>query len=92
MAQLALLDLSDDDLQRFTGQLDAVLDLADELGRFDLDDVPPTSHPFGLVNVFRDDVPETLDEAEEFRDLALQGGPEVEDGRFRVPPALGEAP
>lgn len=92
VAQLALLDLSDDELGRFTSQLDAVLDLADQLEAFDLDDVPPTSHPFGLVNVFRDDVPESPAEAEEFRRLALEGGPEVEDGRFKVPPALGEAP
>lgn len=92
VAQLALLDLSDEELSRFTTQLDAVLDLADQLDSFDLDDVPPTSHPFGLVNVFRDDVPEAPAEAEEFRRLALDGGPDVEDGRFKVPPALGEAP
>jgi len=92
VADLAMLELADDELDRFTGQLDAVLDLADQLDAFDLDDVPPTSHPFGLTNVFRDDVPETDAEAEEIRRLALANGPEVEDGRFKVPPALGEAP
>ncbi len=92
VAKLALLDLTDDERQRFASQLDAVLDLADQLDGFDLDEVPPTAHPFGLVNVFRDDEPETSDEAAHFRRLALDGGPEVEDGRFKVPPALGEAP
>ena len=92
VAQLALLDLTDDERQRFASQLDAVLELADQLDGFDLDEVPPTAHPFGLVNVFRDDVAETSDEATGFRSLALEGGPEVEDGRFKVPPALGEAP
>lgn len=92
VAQLALLDLSDDERSRFASQLDAVLDLADQLDSFDLDDVPPTAHPFGLVNVFRDDVPPPDNDSAEFRELALKGGPEVEDGRFKVPPALGEAP
>ncbi len=92
MAQLALLDLSDDERNRFASLLDAVLDLADELDRFDLENVPPTAHPFGLVNVFRDDVPDRDTPADGFRGLALDGGPEVEDGRFKVPPALGEAP
>lgn len=92
VAKLALLDLSDDELGRFADQLDAVLDLADQLDRFDLDDVPPTSHPFGLVNVFREDVADADVQASDFRRLALDGGPDVEDGRFKVPPALGEAP
>lgn len=92
VAQLALLDLADDERERFASQLDAVLDLADQLDRFDLDDVPPTSHPFGLVNVFREDVPDADTAAAEIRERALAGGPEVEDGRFKVPPALGEAP
>ena len=89
VAQLALLDLSDDELDRFTGQLDAVLDLAGRLNEFDVDDVPPTSHPFGLVNVFRTDVVEA---SEDVRQEALAGGPEIEEDRFKVPPALGEAP
>ncbi len=92
VARLALLELTDDERSRFATQLDAVLDLADQLDGFELDDVPPTAHPFGLVNVFRRDQPETDAEAAEFRRLALEGGPEVEDGRFKVPPALGEAP
>ncbi len=92
VAQLALLDLTEDERTRFASQLDAVLDLADQLESFDLDDVQPTAHPFGLVNVFRADVPEADAVSAEFRQLALDGGPEVEDGRFKVPPALGEAP
>lgn len=89
VANLALLDLSDEELDRFTGQLDAVLDLAGQLNEFDVDDVPPTSHPFGLVNVFRADVVEA---EEDVRQAALAAGPEIEQDRFKVPPALGEAP
>lgn len=92
MAHLAMIDLSDDELETFTHQLDDVLNLAEELGRFNVDGVEPTAHPFGLVNVFRDDVPLAEAEAEQLRTDALAAGPDVEDHQFRVPPALGEAP
>ncbi len=96
VAQLALLELSDNELNTFTGQLAAVLDLADELNQFDTDNVAPTAHPFGLFNVFREDVPvdelEGGDRAAELRAEALAAGPDVEENQFKVPPALGEAP
>jgi aspartyl-tRNA(Asn)/glutamyl-tRNA(Gln) amidotransferase subunit C len=92
VARLAMLELSDAELDRFTGQLDAVLDLAGKLDAFDVDDVPPTAHPFGLTNVLRPDVAEPTDDAASVRAEALQGGPEIEGDRFKVPPALGEAP
>jgi aspartyl-tRNA(Asn)/glutamyl-tRNA(Gln) amidotransferase subunit C len=92
VAQLAMLELSDAELETFTGQLDAVLHLADQLEEFDVDDVPPTAHPFGLSNVFRADEPEVSADAEAIRQEALAGGPEIEGDRFKVPPALGEAP
>lgn len=92
VARLAMLELSDAELEMFTGQLDAVLHLADQLEAFDVDDVPPTSHPFGLSNVLRPDVAEDDPDAEAVRREALAGGPEIEGDRFKVPPALGEAP
>lgn len=96
VAELALLNLSDDDLDRYTGQLDAVFDLASKLDEFDVSEVPPTSHPFGLVNVFRADSlaspTSAADTDENVRQEALAGGPDVEDNQFKVPPALGESP
>lgn len=92
VARLAMLNLSDDELATFTHQLDDVLALADRLDDFDLDDVAPTAHPFGLTNVFRADVPEPPETAERVREAALAAGPEVEDHQYRVPPILGEAP
>lgn len=92
VAQLALLELTDAELERFTVQLDAVLDLADQLNEFDIADVPPTAHPFGLVNVFRPDVAESGEAADSVREEALAAGPEIEAHQFKVPPALGEAP
>jgi aspartyl-tRNA(Asn)/glutamyl-tRNA(Gln) amidotransferase subunit C len=88
VARLARLDLSDEELDMFTGQLGAVLDHAADVEALELDDVPPTSHPYPLKNVLRPDVVSaTVDTAE-----VLEAAPAVEDGRFRVPPILGEAP
>lgn len=88
VAQLARLTLTDDELDRFTGQLGAVLDHARDIEALDIDDVAPTAHPYPLVNVLRaDEVGATLD-----RDEVLAQAPSAEDGRFRVPPILGEEP
>ncbi len=88
MARLARLHVSDEELVTFTGQLAAVLDHAADVEALDLDDVPPTSHPYPLTNVLRDDVvTPSLDRAE-----VLAQAPDVEDHQFKVPPALGEAP
>ena len=88
VAKLARLEIPDADLDTFTGQLAAILEHADDVAALDLADVEPTSHPFDLTNVLRPDVPgATLD-----RDAALAGAPAPEDGRFRVPTILGEAP
>lgn len=88
VARLARLHLSDEELTTFTGQLDAVLGHAADVEALDLDDVAPTSHPYPLTNVLRDDVvAPSLDRAE-----VLAQAPEVEDHQFKVPPVLGEAP
>ena len=88
VARLARLDVTDDELDRFAGQLAAVLEHAADLAALDTAGVPPTAHPFLLANVLRDDVIGlSLD-----RDEVLAMAPAVEDGRFRVPRILGEAP
>ena len=88
VARLARLDLTDDELSRFTDQLAAVLEHAGDLAALDTGGVPPTAHPLELVNVLRDDVPRPcLD-----RDEVLAMAPAAEDGRFRVPKILGDAP
>jgi aspartyl-tRNA(Asn)/glutamyl-tRNA(Gln) amidotransferase subunit C len=88
VATLAKLALTDDELDRFTEQLSAVLEHAADVEALDVDDVPPTAHPFPLSNVLRADVPgPVLDRTE-----VLAQAPAVEDGRFRVPAILGEEP
>jgi aspartyl-tRNA(Asn)/glutamyl-tRNA(Gln) amidotransferase subunit C len=88
VARLARLDLTADELERFTAQLAAVLEYAGDVASLDTTGVPPTAHPLELLNVLRDDVPvPPLD-----RDEVLAMAPDAVDGRFRVPRILGEAP
>jgi aspartyl-tRNA(Asn)/glutamyl-tRNA(Gln) amidotransferase subunit C len=65
-----------------------VLEHAADVEALDVADVPPTAHPYPLRNVLRPDEPRPgLD-----RDEVLAQAPAVENGRFRVPPVLGEMP
>lgn len=88
VARLARLTLSDQELDLFTEQLRSVLEHANDMATLDLEGVVPTAHPFGLINVVREDVVrESLD-----RETVLACAPDVEDGRFAVPRIMGEAP
>lgn len=88
VANLARLDLSEADLDRFTDQLGAILDHAADLTSLDLHDVEPMAHPVPLLNVTRpDEVRPSLDRVE-----VLDAAPAAEAGQFRVPPILGEEP
>lgn len=88
VASLARLRLTDEDLTTFTEQLCVVLETAAALNSLDLSEVEPMAQPYPLSNVMRPDViVPSLD-----RDEVLAQAPDAEDGRFKVPPALGEAP
>ncbi len=81
VARLARLALTDEEIERLTGDLAAVLEHAADVGALDLDGVPPTAHPLPLRNVLRADVVRPpLD-----RDEVLAAAPATESGRFRVP-------
>ena len=88
VAKLARLQLTDEQIAVFTPQLAAVLDHAADVEALDLADVPPTAHPYPLVNVLRADVARDAGVAQ----AVLDAAPAAEDGMFRVPPVLGEAP
>ena len=88
VAQLARLSLSDDERDKFTEQLGQVLEHANDMGTLNLENVVATAHPFGLINVVRDDVVRpSLDRSE-----VLAMAPDARDGRFAVPRIMGEAP
>ncbi len=82
VAKLARLELGDDEVDRLTGELAAILDAVSKVSELELADVPPTSHPLELVNSWAEDVPhESL-----ALDDALRNAPSVEGQLFRVPP------
>ena len=84
VARLARLELSDNEVERFEGQLSAILDAVSKVSELNLADVPPTAHPLPVVNVLRaDEVRPSLP-----RDEVLAMAPASEDGRFRVPRIL----
>lgn len=88
VARLARLTLSDDEIDEFTRQLGDILEHAADIEALDVGDIPPTAHPLPLRNVTRPDVlVDTID-----RDELLAQAPAAEDGRFKVPPVLGEEP
>ena len=88
VADLARLDLSEEELDLFTHQLAQVLDHAADVASLDLVGVEPTAHAMAVTNVLR---PDELRPCLE-RDEVLGQAPSVEDRRFRVPRILGEAP
>jgi aspartyl-tRNA(Asn)/glutamyl-tRNA(Gln) amidotransferase subunit C len=87
LARLARLAVTDDELDRFAGQLDQVLAAVARVQEASVDDVPPMTHAVPLTNVLRaDEVRPSLP-----RDAVLAGAPAAEDDRFRVPRILGDA-
>jgi aspartyl-tRNA(Asn)/glutamyl-tRNA(Gln) amidotransferase subunit C len=88
VANLARLQLREDEVDLFTAQLRTVLDHAADVAALDLSHVVPMAHPLPVENVLRPDEPRpSLDRAE-----VLAAAPSVEDHRFRVPRIGGEAP
>jgi aspartyl-tRNA(Asn)/glutamyl-tRNA(Gln) amidotransferase subunit C len=88
VAKLARLILSDAELDMFTEQLGQVLEHAEDIEALDLADVIATAHPFGLVNVVREDELRPCLSREDVLAMA----PDAQDGRFAVPRIIGEAP
>jgi aspartyl-tRNA(Asn)/glutamyl-tRNA(Gln) amidotransferase subunit C len=81
VARLARLEMSDTEMDQFTGQLNAILQYADKLNEIDTKDIRPTAHVLPLQNVFREDKTRPC----LANDKALANAPEAEDGMFRVP-------
>jgi len=81
VARLAWLALSDREIDRFTGELDKILEAIGIVAELDLEEVPPTSHPLDLVNVWDEDIPrESLPRAD-----VLANAPDADGGLFKVP-------
>jgi aspartyl-tRNA(Asn)/glutamyl-tRNA(Gln) amidotransferase subunit C len=83
VAALARLDLTEDEVGRLEQQLNAILDAVSKVSELDLEDVPPTSHPLDVVNVFGADEPRPSLPLED----VFANAPAREGDLFRVPPS-----
>ena len=85
VARLARLALTDEEVEQLTEELGAILDAVGVVAELDLGDVPPTSHPLDLVNVWDEDEPR----ASLPLDDVFANAPARDGDHFRVPP-VGE--
>ena len=82
VAHLARLELRDDELERLGAQLNDIIEAVSKVAELDLADVPPTSHPLDLVNVWGADEPRPSLLVDE----ALANAPARDGSYFKVPP------
>ena len=85
VAHLARLDLAEESIEKFAGQIDEILGYIEKLNQVDTEGIQPTSHAISLTNAFRND-----EEKEPIkREFALANAPEQEEGSFVVPKVVG---
>jgi len=87
LARLARIEMSAEELDHMASELDVILGAVARVQEVAGGDVPPTSHPLAMTNIFREDVVKpslTNDEA-------LSGAPAKVEERFKVTQILGEA-
>ena len=86
LADLAHIEMSEDELQSLAGELGQIVQSVASVSEVAGDHIPATSHPLPLRNVMREDVVGQTLSAEE----DLSGAPDAEDGQFKVPAILDE--
>ena len=83
---LARIQLNDEEVGRLTEQLGVIVDNIAKVSEVATADVPATSHPIAMENVFRPDVVGDMLSLDE----VLQNAPDAAESRFRVTAILGE--
>ena len=86
VAHLARLDLPEETIATYTGQLERILDYVDQLQAVDTEGVPATTRAVEVVNVTREDTVE----ATKVREALLDQAPLREGDFFRVPKILAD--
>jgi aspartyl-tRNA(Asn)/glutamyl-tRNA(Gln) amidotransferase subunit C len=84
VAHLARLAITEEEAQKFTTQLDAIIGFAEQLNELDTENVDPTSHVLEMKNIMREDKPGKGLPQEE----VLKNAPDHQDGQVRVPSVL----
>jgi aspartyl-tRNA(Asn)/glutamyl-tRNA(Gln) amidotransferase subunit C len=81
VARLARLELGEDEVERYSDELSAILDHIARMGELDLAGVAPTSHVVDVSNALRPDEPRPSWP----RETILDAAPAVRDDGFEVP-------
>ncbi len=84
IAKLARLEISDSELEKYTTDLDNIVDYANTLSSIDVSNVKPTNHILDIKNVFRkDEVKPSYD-----REEILKNAPTKAGGCVSVPKVI----
>lgn len=87
VAKLARLDLTEVEVEEFTGQLSAILGYVEKMNELDTEGVEPLAHCLAISNCFRDDVvTESLG-----TEVTLANAPEKDGEFFKVPKILDDS-
>ncbi|MEO6506107.1 MAG: Asp-tRNA(Asn)/Glu-tRNA(Gln) amidotransferase subunit GatC [Terrimesophilobacter sp.] len=86
LANLARIALTDKEIEKLTGELGVIIESIAKVSEVATADVPATSHPIPMANVFRPDVVGQTLTVEH----ALSGAPDRDGNRFKVSAILGE--
>ena len=84
IAELARLQIPENELEKFTGQMNQILKFVERLNSLDTTGITPTSHAIPITNAFREDV--VVDSPESA--AALEQAPELEGHLFKVPKVI----
>ena len=84
LARLARLELTQEEIDLFGGQLGRILDHVEQMNKLDISGIEPTAHAISVFDVIRDDaVTESLPKA-----TILENAPHNANGLFLVPKVL----
>lgn len=85
VAKLARLALDEQQLKKFAGQLESILEYVAKIGEVDISGIEPMAHAIPLANVLREDIVEPSLPL----DKVLQNAPETDGPFFKVPKVIG---
>ena len=88
VAKLCRLEIPEDDIEKYSNQLEDILEYIAQLEQIDTTNVPPTTRAVEVVNVFREDT--VVSSSADIRDQILDLAPQREGEFFKVPKILSD--
>ena len=81
VAKLARLELTDEEINKYSKQLDSIIKYVEQMNEVDTTGIEPMPHAIPVYNVMREDVVKY----EQTKEELMANAPYEEDGFFRVP-------